>query len=298
MPEQDASRTSRTGGPAGPGADHPRAGDRLHREHRRRARPGRRLLGAAVNRSGRACCCACRSAGSASASSRGRTASCPRDPTRRSGSRRRRATNSSQALDAELVASEEEIGRRKLLVRLLAGAAGALGLAALFPIRSLGPKPGAGLEGQPVHGRRPPRDRARASGCGRRTSRWTGSSPCSRRATPTTPTARRSSSTLRPGQNQPRPGSGRLDRRRPDRLLEDLHPRRLPGRALPGAERAPPVPVPPVDLRGRATGRSRSSARPPARCRSCRSGLDADGYLIATGDFSAPIGPGFWDQLR
>ena len=27
-------------------------------------------------------------------------------------------------------------------------------------------------------------------------------------------------------------------------------------------------------------------------------GTDADGYLIATGDFSAPIGPGFWDQLR
>src|SRR5262245_6040599 len=54
-----------------------------------------------------------------------------------------------EALDNELLASEEEIGRRKLLVRLLVGAAGALGLAALFPIRSLGPKPGAGLKASP-----------------------------------------------------------------------------------------------------------------------------------------------------
>lgn len=38
-----------------------------------------------------------------------------------------------------------EIGRRRFLVRLLAGAAGALGLAAVFPIRSLGPSPGDSL---------------------------------------------------------------------------------------------------------------------------------------------------------
>jgi ubiquinol-cytochrome c reductase iron-sulfur subunit len=37
------------------------------------------------------------------------------------------------------------IGRRRFLVRLLAGALGALGLAALLPIRSLGPKPGRSL---------------------------------------------------------------------------------------------------------------------------------------------------------
>ena len=40
---------------------------------------------------------------------------------------------------------EQEIGRRRLLARLLAGALGALGVAALFPIRSLGPRPGRGL---------------------------------------------------------------------------------------------------------------------------------------------------------
>jgi ubiquinol-cytochrome c reductase iron-sulfur subunit len=38
-----------------------------------------------------------------------------------------------------------DIGRRRLLTRLLAGAAGALGVALLFPIRSLGPSPGRTL---------------------------------------------------------------------------------------------------------------------------------------------------------
>jgi len=39
----------------------------------------------------------------------------------------------------------EEMSRRRLLYRLLLGAAGALGLAAIFPIRSLGRAPGASL---------------------------------------------------------------------------------------------------------------------------------------------------------
>jgi ubiquinol-cytochrome c reductase iron-sulfur subunit len=39
----------------------------------------------------------------------------------------------------------EAIGRRSLLAKLLVGAFGALGLAVLFPIRSLGPRPGKGL---------------------------------------------------------------------------------------------------------------------------------------------------------
>jgi ubiquinol-cytochrome c reductase iron-sulfur subunit len=39
----------------------------------------------------------------------------------------------------------EEMTRRRLLVRLLVGAAGALGLAAIFPIRSLGRAPGSSL---------------------------------------------------------------------------------------------------------------------------------------------------------
>ncbi len=41
--------------------------------------------------------------------------------------------------------SKEGIARRKLLARMLAAAGGALGLAALFPIASLGPRPGDSL---------------------------------------------------------------------------------------------------------------------------------------------------------
>lgn len=50
-----------------------------------------------------------------------------------------------EAVVEEVADEEAGIGRRKLLVRLLLGAVGALGLAALFPIRSLGPSPGDSL---------------------------------------------------------------------------------------------------------------------------------------------------------
>lgn len=50
-----------------------------------------------------------------------------------------------QALGDALGRGGEALARRRLLVRLLAAAAGALGLAALFPIRSLGPSPGRTL---------------------------------------------------------------------------------------------------------------------------------------------------------
>jgi ubiquinol-cytochrome c reductase iron-sulfur subunit len=49
------------------------------------------------------------------------------------------------AVQAHLEEAGEEIGRRRFLARLLAAAAAALGLAAVFPIRSLGPAPGRTL---------------------------------------------------------------------------------------------------------------------------------------------------------
>lgn len=50
-----------------------------------------------------------------------------------------------RALDETIEEGALALTSRRLLVRLLAGAAGALGLAALFPIRSLGPGPGDAL---------------------------------------------------------------------------------------------------------------------------------------------------------
>lgn len=46
---------------------------------------------------------------------------------------------------AEFAGGEEQLVRRRFLVRMLGVAAGALGVAALFPIRSLGPSPGHSL---------------------------------------------------------------------------------------------------------------------------------------------------------
>jgi ubiquinol-cytochrome c reductase iron-sulfur subunit len=49
------------------------------------------------------------------------------------------------AFRASFEAGERPFARRRFLTRLLGAAAGALGLAALFPIRSLGPRPGRAL---------------------------------------------------------------------------------------------------------------------------------------------------------
>ena len=51
-----------------------------------------------------------------------------------------------RAVSESLGDDEEWVSRRKALVRLLVAAGGALGLAAVFPIRSLGPNPGRSLE--------------------------------------------------------------------------------------------------------------------------------------------------------
>ena len=48
-------------------------------------------------------------------------------------------------LSEEVERGEEAIGSRRLIVGLITGGLGALGLALLFPIRSLGPRPGRGL---------------------------------------------------------------------------------------------------------------------------------------------------------
>lgn len=50
-----------------------------------------------------------------------------------------------EAAAAVLVQGEQQVARRSFLVRMLLGALGALGLAAIFPVRSLGPSPGRSL---------------------------------------------------------------------------------------------------------------------------------------------------------
>ncbi len=72
-----------------------------------------------------------------------------------------------------------------------------------------------------------------------------------------------------PGQLQP-PTNHELDGGQHRRLLEDLHPRRLPGRAVRADHPPHPVPMPPVHLRRPAGAPRCCSARRPGRCRSCR----------------------------
>jgi ubiquinol-cytochrome c reductase iron-sulfur subunit len=53
------------------------------------------------------------------------------------------------AASADFAAGKEEIGRRRLLIGLAASAFAAMGAALLFPIRSLGPRPGKDLKSTP-----------------------------------------------------------------------------------------------------------------------------------------------------
>ena len=55
-----------------------------------------------------------------------------------------------EALEDDLDLADEEVGRRKILVRMLGGVAAAFGVAVLFPLRSLGPRPGQGLTTTPM----------------------------------------------------------------------------------------------------------------------------------------------------
>jgi ubiquinol-cytochrome c reductase iron-sulfur subunit len=199
-------------------------------------------------------------------------------------------------LDAELVGSEEEIGRRRLLVRLLAGAGAALGVAALFPIRSLGPRPGKGLTASPfragTHLLNEQGDKVRPDEI---------SVDGFITVFPSGDTGNANGPTLlvhtRPGQNQPRAG-------REDWAYEDLvaYSKICTHAGCPvGLYQAEsglllcPCHQSTFDVGdgcrpvfGPAT---RSLPQIPLT-------VDDDGFLIADGEFSSPVGPGFWDQLR
>jgi ubiquinol-cytochrome c reductase iron-sulfur subunit len=200
------------------------------------------------------------------------------------------------ALDADLIAGEEEFGRRKLLVRLLAGAAGALGLAALFPIRSLGPRPGAGLKASPFtdgdHLIDEQGDRVRPEDVA--IDGFITVFPETNLQDANAPTLLIHT---RPGQNVPRPG-------REDWAVDDLV----------AYSKICTHAGCPVGLYQAASGLllcpcHQSTFDVGDGCRpvfgpATRSlpqlplTLDEDGYLMANGEFSSPIGPGFWNQLR
>ena len=191
---------------------------------------------------------------------------------------------------------DEAVARRRALRGLLVGAVGAFGVALLFPIRSLGPSPGQTLSSSPWHeGLRLVDGQDRPIRASRRAARRPG------HRLPEGPTG------LGPGPGGAGAGDPAVDpalgpvvsRWSPDGLLAyskvcthagcpvslylaDSHQLLCPCHqssfdVLRGAQ--------PVQ------GPSR-----PTAARSCRSTVDDEGYVVATGDFSAPIGPACWDR--
>ena len=197
------------------------------------------------------------------------------------------------AFVADFETGKETFGRRNFLTKMLGGAVVALGLAALFPIRSLGPRPGKGLKSTPYRdGVRLVTDagepiRPDDPGVG-------GVITAFPEGHVGDETAQTLLIRLQPGQLQPPPGRedwtvnnvvayskvcthagcpvGLYQAQRGE-LLCPCHQSTFD--VLHGAE---PVfgpatrPLPQLPL-----------------------GTDEDGNLIATGDFSGPVGPGFWD---
>jgi ubiquinol-cytochrome c reductase iron-sulfur subunit len=194
----------------------------------------------------------------------------------------------------------EELARRGFLVKLMVGAVGALGLAALFPIRSLGPRPGQGLKETPYRK-------------GVRIVTEDGDPVLADEL------AVDGVITVYP--------EGHID----DADAPTLLLRLAPGRNNPAPGRADWVVVGPsgdlvaysklcthlgcpVGLFQAQEGLllcpcHQSTFDVPDHCRpifgpATRSlpqlplGVDADGFLVAEGDFSGPVGAGFWDRGR
>ncbi|WP_334144126.1 ubiquinol-cytochrome c reductase iron-sulfur subunit [Rhabdothermincola sp.] len=202
-----------------------------------------------------------------------------------------------EAFAADFESGEYELERRSLLTKLMIGAGAALGLAVLFPIRSLGPRPGE----------------------------WMVRSPF-----------RRGMRLVDEGGNPVRPGDlrvdgvltvfpeGGLDDEYAQTLLIRLNPERTftprPGRegwTVDGLVAYSKVcthvgcPVGLYEARfgqllcpcHQSTFDVYQGAKPvfgPAATSlpQLPLGVDDEGYLIAEGGFSDPIGPGFWNQDR
>ena len=197
---------------------------------------------------------------------------------------------------AALERGEHEVGRRRLLVRLLGLSVGALGLAALFPLRSLGPSPGNALR------RTAWRAGARATLDGDQPVRAADLVVGSVLTVfpEGAPDAEDSATLLirvEPGELQLRPGR---ESWAPDGIVAyskicthvgcpvGLYQRATQQLLCPCHQSTFDVLHGARPVFGPAT---RSLPQLPLR-------IDEDGFVVADGDFPEPIGPGFWDRGR
>lgn len=202
------------------------------------------------------------------------------------------------AFTADFEVGERSVLRRRVLVGSIGAALAALGAALLFPIRSLGPRPGRGLKETAYAGRH------------KRVVRSDG--------TPVKPADIPTDGVLTvwpEGHTQDADAPTLLIRTRKD---QDVKVR--PGREHWTVDRIVAYSKLcthvgcPVGLYQAAEGlllcpchqstfNVLDGAKPifgPAATAlpQLPLGLDHDGYLVAEGDFSAPVGPGFWDRDR
>ena len=202
------------------------------------------------------------------------------------------------AFAADFQAGGTSLRRRRVLVATAGGACTALGVALLFPVRSLGPRPGRGLKQTPFRGG------------GVRLVREDGS-PIRPQALPTDGVV-----TAWPeGHTDAADAPTLLIKTRPD---QDFQPKE--GRedwtveGIVAYSKLCTHVGCPVGLYQTEQGlllcpchqstfdvmrHARPVFGPAARSLpQLPLGVDDDGFLIATGDFSDPVGPGFWDRGR
>jgi ubiquinol-cytochrome c reductase iron-sulfur subunit len=204
------------------------------------------------------------------------------------------------AFVADFEQGGEELARRGFLAKLLAGALGALGVVLLFPIRSLGPPPGRGLKETPYRRgiRLVTEDDEPVPAASLPLDGVVTVFPEGHTDAPDAPTLL---IRLAPGRNEPRPGRAGWVVSGPDgdlvaysKLCTHMAcPVGLyqPEQALllcPCHQSTFDVPDGCRPVFGPAT---RALPQLPI-------GVDDDGFLIAQGDFSGPVGAGFWDRGR
>jgi len=197
----------------------------------------------------------------------------------------------------DLEQGDQGIARRGFLAKMAAGALGALGLAALFPIRSLGPEPGSGLKETAYAGggKRLVNDQGQlVKADDLAVDGFVTCYPEGAVGVADSPTLLIH---LRPGENRPRPGR------------ETWAPNDLVAYSKLCSHMGCPVGLFQAQSGLLLCPCHQSTFDVPDGCRpvfgpATRSlpqlpiVIDAQGYVVATGDFSSPVGPGFWDRDR
>jgi ubiquinol-cytochrome c reductase iron-sulfur subunit len=192
---------------------------------------------------------------------------------------------------------DEGIARRGFLAKMAAGALGALGVAALFPIRSLGPRPGRGLKETPYLGGGKRLINERGELVKATELAVDGVLTCYPEGFLNDADSPTLLIHLRPGQNQPKPGRKTWA---PGDLVAysklcshmgcpvGLYQAKAGLLLCPCHQSTFDVGDHCNPIFGPAT---RSLPQLPLQ-------IDADGHIVATADFSDPVGPGFWDRSR